>query len=55
MHSIFSTKVMSEKPIRILSLQGLRALAFIGIFTEHAGLTHLGSWGVSCFLFYLAF
>lgn len=35
---------------KILSLQGLRAVAFIGIFTEHAGLTHLGSWGVSCFL-----
>lgn len=35
---------------KILSLQGLRALAFIGIFTEHAGLSHLGSWSVSCFL-----
>ncbi len=33
-----------------MSLQGMRALAFIGIFSEHAGLTHLGSWGVSCFL-----
>ena len=41
---------MSEKPVKILSLQGLRALAFIGIFTEHAGITRLGSWGVSCFL-----
>lgn len=41
---------MSERSTKILSLQGLRTLAFIGIFTEHAGLTHLGSWGVSCFL-----
>lgn len=41
---------MKSKSEKILSLQGLRALAFIGIFTEHAGITCLGSWGVSCFL-----
>lgn len=39
---------MNEK--RINSLQGLRAIAFIAIFSEHAGVTHLGSWGVSCFI-----
>lgn len=41
---------MSEKPTKIISLQGLRALAFIGIFIEHAGFMSLGAWGVSCFL-----
>lgn len=41
---------MSEKSTKILSLQGLRALAFAGIFTSHTGLTNLGPWGVSCFL-----
>lgn len=35
---------------RLTVLQGIRALAFLGIFSEHAGITHLGSWGVSCFL-----
>lgn len=35
-----------------MSLQGMRALAFIGIFSEHAGLTHLGSWGVVASYFY---
>lgn len=40
---------MKDKTKKIVSLQGLRAIAFIGIFTEHAGLTHLGELGVSCF------
>lgn len=35
---------------KLAALQGIRALAFLGIFSEHAGITHLGSWGVSCFL-----
>ena len=28
---------------RLKSLQGIRALAFLGAFSEHAGITHLGS------------
>ncbi len=40
---------MSEQK-KLPSLQALRALAFIGIFTCHAGLTQLGAWGASVFL-----
>ncbi len=41
---------MDTKKYKIKSLQGLRAIAFLSIFSEHAGITHLGSWGVSCFI-----
>lgn len=34
---------------KILSIQALRAIAFLGIFTAHSGLTELGAWGVSVF------
>lgn len=44
-----SGDIMDNKN-RLTVLQGIRALAFLGIFSEHAGITHLGSWGVSCFL-----
>ncbi len=40
---------MSEQK-KLSSLQALRALAFMGIFTCHAGLTQLGAWGASVFL-----
>lgn len=42
------TKTESGK--RIEQIQGLRAIAFLAVFTEHAGWTHLGAWGVSCFI-----
>lgn len=35
---------------KIYSLQGLRALAFMAVFSEHVGLTKLGGWGVTVFL-----
>lgn len=35
---------------KILSLQAVRALAFLGIFTFHCKTTELGMWGVSVFL-----
>lgn len=35
---------------RIESLQALRAITFLGIFTYHCGITYMGSWGVSVFL-----
>lgn len=41
---------MDRKKERLIALQGFRAVAFIAIFTSHAGMTHLGDWGVSCFL-----
>jgi peptidoglycan/LPS O-acetylase OafA/YrhL len=41
---------MENKKGRIKSLQGLRTLAFCGIFLEHSGRVKLGSWGVACFL-----
>ncbi len=34
---------------RIASLQTIRALAFLGIFTSHCAATRLGAWGVSVF------
>lgn len=34
---------------RIDSLQSLRALAFLGVFTVHCGVTPFGHWGVSVF------
>lgn len=34
---------------KILSLQGIRALCFLGIFLEHSGVISLGSWGVEVF------
>ena len=34
----------------LYSLQGLRAIAFLGIFFEHSGIASLGSWGVSVFI-----
>ncbi len=40
---------MNSEKGKIKSLQGLRALAFLGIFTSHTGLTQLGAWGVSVF------
>lgn len=40
---------MNSENGRIKSLQGLRTLAFFGIFTSHTGLTQLGAWGVSVF------
>lgn len=39
-----SGDIMDNKN-RLTVLQGIRALAFLGIFSEHAGITHLGSWG----------
>ncbi|MBP5670059.1 MAG: acyltransferase [Lachnospiraceae bacterium] len=40
-----------EKPSgKIMSLQGVRAMAFLGIFSSHVGLSQLGPWGVSVFL-----
>ena len=40
-----------EKPSeKITSLQGVRAMAFLGIFSSHVGLSQLGPWGVSVFL-----
>lgn len=35
---------------QIQSLQTVRAMAFLGIFTCHAGLNQLGAWGASVFL-----
>lgn len=35
---------------KLYSLQAVRALAFLGIFTCHAGLNQLGAWGASVFL-----
>lgn len=35
---------------KIYSLQVIRAIAFIGIFTSHCGTSELGAWGVSVFL-----
>lgn len=35
---------------KISSLQGIRALAFIGVFSSHVPVTDLGAWGVSIFI-----
>lgn len=45
--------MMAANKQRILTLQGLRAIAFIGIFLSHTDITlfsSLGPWGVSIFL-----
>ncbi len=42
--------LQQENRKRIDSLQTVRALAFIGIFTSHCGLGQFGCWGVSVFL-----
>lgn len=39
-----------SKRKKIDSLQTIRALAFLGIFTVHSGVSPLGYWGVSVFL-----
>lgn len=39
---------MSKRKLN--SLQALRTLSFLGIFTSHSGLSHLGAWGVSIFI-----
>lgn len=39
-----------EKLPKLESLQALRAIAFLGIFTSHCALSDMGSWGVSVFL-----
>lgn len=36
-------------PHKIKSLQGLRALAFLGVFASHCDIAELGAWGVSVF------
>lgn len=43
-------KTVLEKRDKIVSLQTVRALAFLGIFSSHCEATHLGAWGVSVFL-----
>lgn len=40
----------NNKQKKLSSLQAVRALAFLGIFTCHAGLNQLGAWGASVFL-----
>lgn len=43
-------KIAVDRPAgKILSLQTVRALAFLGIFTSHCGVTYLGPWGASVF------
>ena len=39
----------TDRNNRIKSLQGLRTLAFLGVFVSHTGLFELGAWGVSVF------
>ena len=43
------TSTLNSKRQNLPALQGLRALAFFGIFTEHTGLFQGGAWGVSIF------
>ncbi len=43
-------QITNGKPTKITSLQALRAVAFLGIFTSHCGATSLGAWGVSIFI-----
>lgn len=38
-----------NKPSKIVSLQVVRALAFLGIFLSHCSVIELGAWGVSLF------
>lgn len=39
-----------EKRKKLVSIQSLRALAFIGILCQHCSVARLGTWGVSVFL-----
>lgn len=39
-----------EKGKKLVSIQSLRALAFIGILCQHCSVARLGTWGVSVFL-----
>lgn len=41
---------MVSKGHKLEALQAVRALAFLGIFTSHCGVSELGAWGVSVFL-----
>lgn len=43
-------KVLLTDRGRIQSVQSLRAMAFLGIFTSHCQATSLGAWGVSVFI-----
>ncbi len=42
--------ITNEKTSKIISLQALRAIAFLGILTSHVKASDLGSWGVSIFI-----
>ena len=43
--------IINMKATKIMSLQALRAIAFLGIFTSHCGVTALGAWGVNFYHF----
>ena len=43
------TELQNTKQNQLKSLQGVRALAFAGIFSSHCGCSDLGAWGVSVF------
>lgn len=45
---IYQSKLKTKTP-RINSLQALRAIAFIAVFTYHCGVTPMGPWAVSVF------
>lgn len=49
LETMISEKEEAEKTEKIESLQVLRAIAFLGIFSSHCGITSLGTWGASVF------
>ena len=50
MKNSYTTTTESKKPAQLRSLQGLRAVAFLTILSQHAELADIGAWGISLFV-----